>query len=99
MIQFNRLFRGRWRVFEFSGEDFFKFLKDIFRKEQLMVFRAMPDQLGTGAVADQGGDKDVRVKNNLHDTRLNTSSSVKMPCFAALAIMRLRRLRNRWSKR
>ena len=47
--------------------------------EMTVLADAVFEQVAARAARDEGGDEDVRVEEEPHETRENTSSSVKMP--------------------
>ena len=60
------------------GLDGIEFIE--YATSQPQAFGAVLQQIGADAARDEGRDEDVRIEEQLHETRLNTSSSVKMPC-------------------
>jgi hypothetical protein len=56
------------------------FLEDGGRRHHFVFTNAVLEQLGADSWCDEGGDQDVRVENEPHETRSKTSSSVEIPC-------------------
>lgn len=50
-----------------------EFIEDECRKDDLMMDAAMLEKLIAFSMRDEGGDKDVRIKDQFHDTLSNTS--------------------------
>lgn len=63
---------------EFSRQDIAKFVEQRSRRNRVLT-DAMLQEIAADAARDQTRDEHVRVQQELHETRLNTSSSVKMP--------------------
>jgi len=75
------------------------FLQDRRRRDRLVLANGMLEQLGAHTSRDEHRDQHARVEDQPHDTRSKTSSSVKMPCACAVAIMRCRSARKRLTKK
>src|SRR6185437_6196433 len=60
-------------------QDTFGFGKIHGTGQQLMLRQHEAKQVRAETACDEGGDQDIGVEKNLHDTAVNTSSSVRMP--------------------
>src|SRR5438045_6316023 len=67
-------------LMEFSAQDIAKFVEQRSRRNHDMVADTVLQKIPADAARDEGRDEDVRAEEQPHETRLNTSSSVKMPC-------------------
>ena len=65
---------------KFSRQDITQLVEQRSRRNHDVTADAVLQQIGADAACDEGRDKDVRVEEQPHETRLNTSSSVKTPC-------------------
>ena len=54
-------------------------VQQLLRRDEGVLTDAVLEEFVTGAARDEGGDEHVRVEEKPHETRENTSSSVKMP--------------------
>ena len=66
-------------LMKFSSQDIAQPVEQRARRNDDVMADAVLQKLATAA-RDEGRDEDVRVEEQPHETRLNTSSSVKMPC-------------------
>src|SRR5262245_54163960 len=80
---------------KFSSQDIAKFVEETLGSNQHVLSDAMLDQVGANTPRDERGHEYIRIQQKLHETRVNTSSSVKTPCAWAAAIIRCRSCRNR----
>jgi len=64
---------------EFFDQDAPKFVEQRSRGNHDVVPDALLQKIAAGATRDEGRDEYVRVQQNFHETRVNTSSSVKIP--------------------
>ena len=64
---------------KFSSQDIAQPVEQRARRNDDVMADAVLQKLATAA-RDEGRDEDARVEEQPHETRLNTSSSVKMPC-------------------
>ena len=65
---------------KFSSQDIAKLVEQRSRRNHDMVADTVLQKIPADAARDEGRDEDVRAEEQPHETRLNTSSSVKMPC-------------------
>ena len=62
-----------------SRQDVAKFVQERLGGNDHVLSDAELDQIAADAPRHERGDEHVRIKQNSHETRVNTSSSVKMP--------------------
>ena len=63
-----------------SSQDIAQLVEQRSGRNDDVMADAVLQKIATDAARDEGRDEDVRVEEQPHETRLNTSSSVKMPC-------------------
>jgi len=61
---------------ELPLQDFTKLVQQGLRRNDNVLADAMLEEIGASAARDEGGDQHVRIKEEFHETRVNTSSSV-----------------------
>ena len=71
-----------------------EFIQNEFRSDQFMMPDTMIKKLAADSTRDESCNKDVRVKNDFHETRSNTSSAVRIPFVCADAIICSRKVRS-----
>jgi hypothetical protein len=64
---------------KFSSQDVAKLVQERSRRNHHVVPDAVLEKIAADAARHESGDQHVRVQQELHETRVNTSSSVKMP--------------------
>ena len=64
---------------KFSSQDIAKLVEQRSRRNHDVLANAVLEKIAADASRDESGDQDVRIQQQFHETRLNTSSSVKMP--------------------
>src|ERR1051325_4928247 len=84
---------------KFVDQDTAKLVEQRPRGNDDVMTNAVLEEIAAHAACDEGGDQDVGVEQQFHETWLNTSSSVKIPCACAAAIMRCLSCRKRRTKR
>ena len=67
-------------LMKFSSQGIAQLVEQRSGRNDDVMADAVLQKLATDAARDEGRDEDVRVEEQPHETRLNTSSSVKMPC-------------------
>jgi len=66
-------------LMKFSRQDVTQLVEQRSGRNDDVMADAVLQQLATDAARDERRDEEVRVEEQPHETRLNTSSSVKMP--------------------
>ena len=66
-------------LMEFFCQDNAKLVEQWSGRNHNVVADAVLEKIATDAARHEGGDQHVRIEEQFHETRLNTSSSVKMP--------------------
>ena len=61
---------------ELPVEDLAKLVQQRLRRNDDVLADAVFEEIAAGAARDEGGDQHVRVEEEFHETRVNTSSSV-----------------------
>lgn len=64
---------------EFVSQDTAKFVQQWLRGNHDVVADAVLQEIAADAARQKSGDEHVRIQQEFHETRVNTSSSVKMP--------------------
>jgi len=78
--QSNRVPHVYRALMKFSSQDVAQLVERRSGRNDDVMADAVLQKLAADAARDEGRDEDVRVEEQPHETRLNTSSSVKMPC-------------------
>jgi hypothetical protein len=65
-----------WALAELPVEDFAKLVQQRLRGNADVLANAVFHEIAARAARDEGGDQHVRVEEEFHETRVNTSSSV-----------------------
>src|SRR5262249_26807117 len=86
-------------LMRFSRQNVAKLVEQRSRRNHCVVADAVLKKIAANAPRDERSDQHVRIEHQFHETRLNTSSSVKVPRACAAAIIRCRSWRNRRTKR
>ena len=61
---------------ELPLEDVTKLVQQGLRRNDDVLADAVFEEIAAGAARDEGGDQHVRIEEEFHETRVNTSSSV-----------------------
>jgi hypothetical protein len=89
----------RGALMKLSSEDVAQLVQQRSGRNYDVMANAVLQQVAAGAARNERGDEHVCIQQQFHETRVNTSSSVKMPCACVAAIMRWRSFWNRRTKR
>ena len=57
-------------------QNFTEFVQQRLRRHDDVLADAVFEEIGAGAARDEGRDQHVRIQEEFHETRVNTSSSV-----------------------
>jgi len=64
---------------EFSRQDIAKLVEQRSRNNHVVMADTVLQKIAADAACDKSRDEHVRIQQQSHETRLNTSSSVKIP--------------------